>query len=263
MIALMDIGNTRLKYTLLNVEHHEARDIAYDVSEVHTLNNHDLTEQWLENTFTQISNVQVTKVIVASVADEALTTSIANWCESKTIAYQQVVSERCKFGVTSAYYQPRQLGVDRWLALLGTQLLYPNQSAIIIDAGTATTIDVISAQGQHLGGWILAGIDILSSSLLSNTSQIKAEQMAKPALSFGLSSSDNVNNACWAATLGAIVIAVTQAKQQLPNLDKLIFTGGNAKALQQLCLQKVVDLPDSLTRERVDKLIFFGLQRYS
>ena len=61
-------------------------------------------------------------------------------------------------GVTSAYQQPHRLGVDRWLALLGGYGM-SNTDAMIIDAGSAITVDLLRKDGQHLGGAILPGFN--------------------------------------------------------------------------------------------------------
>ncbi len=61
-------------------------------------------------------------------------------------------------GVTSAYQQPQRLGVDRWLALLGGYSMGVTD-AMIIDAGSAITVDLLKKDGQHLGGAILPGFN--------------------------------------------------------------------------------------------------------
>jgi len=61
-------------------------------------------------------------------------------------------------GVTSAYAQPERLGVDRWLALIGAAGMVEG-GCMIIDAGSAITLDLLRADGTHLGGAILPGIN--------------------------------------------------------------------------------------------------------
>ena len=61
-------------------------------------------------------------------------------------------------GVVSAYPEAQRLGVDRWLALLGGASV-TNQDAIIVDAGSAITVDLLRKDGQHLGGAILPGFN--------------------------------------------------------------------------------------------------------
>ncbi len=61
-------------------------------------------------------------------------------------------------GVVSAYPESTRLGIDRWLALMGAAEV-TQQNAIVIDAGSAITVDLLRADGQHLGGAILPGFN--------------------------------------------------------------------------------------------------------
>ncbi|WP_295451148.1 type III pantothenate kinase, partial [uncultured Thiodictyon sp.] len=69
-------------------------------------------------------------------------------------------------GLRVAYAEPARLGVDRWLALLGAQGC---DAALIVDAGTAVTFDVLAPAGLHLGGLILPGLTMMRDSLLAGT----------------------------------------------------------------------------------------------
>lgn len=240
MILLLDIGNTRAKYVVLE------QGIR---STVKAIDNNVMNHSLLEQRFTQI-----TKVVVASVASENITDIVKSWCEQKELSYQRVYSEKQKNGVKSAYHLPEQLGIDRWLTLVASRILLPKSNVLIVDAGTATTIDVLSDSGQHIGGWILAGVDTLFESVLANTTKVAATNTNQASLSFGCNTSDNVNNACWAATAGTIYSALKQAERQNCKINKILLTGGNAKALQPLLTV------DSLI---VDDLVFQGLQAYS
>ncbi len=67
-------------------------------------------------------------------------------------------SEAAALGVRSAYAEPATLGVDRWLALLGAAGLCGGD-CFIVDAGSAITLDLLRADGTHLGGAILPGVN--------------------------------------------------------------------------------------------------------
>lgn len=238
MRLLVDIGNTRTKYTV---------EQQGKLSVIQTKRNEDINQQWLENiTFS------VKTIIIASVSEEHLVDVFLAYAKKNSIEFFNVESESKRFGVTSSYQAPRTLGVDRWLTLLAANFIYSNENILIVDAGTATTIDLLDKSGKHLGGWILPGIDILFNSLLLNTSQIMATKENHVDISFGKSTSDGVNNACWAATLGFINQSITQAKKQV-SLDKIILTGGNAEKLSVLLSTK---------HHIVHELVFIGMQRF-
>lgn len=68
------------------------------------------------------------------------------------------VAERERCGLVNGYQEPRRLGVDRWLALLGAASL-AGGDCLVVDAGSAITLDLLRADGRHLGGAILPGIN--------------------------------------------------------------------------------------------------------
>ena len=73
----------------------------------------------------------------------------------------------------STYKKPANLGIDRFFNCIGGNFLYPKSNLIIVDMGTATTIDVITKKLSHLGGIILPGALSAHYSLIKNTSMIK------------------------------------------------------------------------------------------
>jgi type III pantothenate kinase len=249
MILLIDIGNSRTKYVLL---------IDGKLLAATQLNNEDFTVAYFEENFCRVCSV-----IVANVAKSVLTNELEHWCATHKISFKQVYSEQQKKALTSAYQEPMTLGIDRWLALLGTIRLYPKENILIIDAGTATTVDFLAKNGQHQGGWILAGVNALFNSILSHSTLVRAESKAVANLAFGTNTSDNVNNACWAATLGMVEQGIEQA-QQLGNVDRIILTGGNGKTLTKLLVeQKTPKMLSVNSIQFIDNLIFFGLQEYA
>ena len=74
-------------------------------------------------------------------------------------------------GVRNGYADPAQLGVDRWLALCAAWVRHGSRLCVV-DAGTATTFDIVTDDGQHAGGLILAGLDLLQSALIGGTSDL-------------------------------------------------------------------------------------------
>ena len=73
-------------------------------------------------------------------------------------AVTRFVSVAKALGVTNGYRQPERLGVDRWMTLLAAREMLPGD-CVVIDAGSAITLDLLRADGQHLGGAILPGLN--------------------------------------------------------------------------------------------------------
>lgn len=113
-----------------------------------------------------------TGIRVANVAGPAIGTSIATQLRRR-YGLQPVFagSASAGGGVVNGYHEPRQLGVDRWLAICAAYARH--RSAIwVVDAGTATTLDHVTADGSHRGGLILPGIDLMEAVLFKRTGNL-------------------------------------------------------------------------------------------
>jgi len=252
VIALVDIGNTRFKYTF--VKNACLKELLNRTAQVkYSENNEYWNDSWLERHF-----LDVTHIILGNVASESYAELLQAWCNKKNIILKNVKSQPYFNGVTNGYRKYQQLGVDRWLAIVGANQLCPNEHLLIIDSGTATTLDVLDQTGKHHGGWILPGIQMMSSSILSSTSQVKGELQLISSLSFGQDSSENISHASWAATIGFIEQGVILAEEKFKSSVSILLTGGNGKLLNKL-------LSNTQYADKVDfieDLVFSGLTCY-
>ena len=75
-------------------------------------------------------------------------------------------------GVTNAYDDVGQMGVDRWLAMLAA---YSDcrDACLVVDAGSALTVDIVKSSGQHLGGYIVPGLQLMRGALFRDTDRVK------------------------------------------------------------------------------------------
>ena len=138
----------------------------------------------------------------------------------------------------NGYAQPAQLGADRWAAMAGAWQLAAAGSAdsrgenlLVVDAGTALTVDAVRADGQHLGGLIVPGLALMQSALGQGTSDLTRLASAVPAGGAGTDPrlADNTRSAiekgCLAALCGLI-------ERLLPGrAARLLLTGGDAGLL--------------------------------
>lgn len=234
----MDIGNTRSKY--VSVVEGQRSTISY-------CQNDQLTQSWLTEKF-----AKATEFILANVNNDNFSALIKSWSQDNDVKYQLLKTRHQQFELTCAYAQPSQLGIDRWLAMLGASLLFPNKACLVIDAGTATTIDAISDENQHLGGWILPGIEMLYSSLVNNTQKISVSKIDQASIALGKNTSECVNNGTWAITVGAIELQYKKMQKQYAEVE-IILTGGNRH-----------EIASQLNDEHhiIDDLIFIGMQRF-
>ena len=165
------------------------------------------------------------------------------------IPWRQVNSEAQAFGVTNCYLEPHLLGVDRWLALLGSQQLFSAQSVMVVDAGTALTVDWLDECGVHQGGWIMPGLRLQQQSVVQQTAKVFNKELLEARLIPGRETISCLQNGCLAAITGAI-----RQGWLLHKAERLVLTGGDALYLKP----QLTDLP--VTTDPL--LIFHGLARY-
>ncbi len=275
MIYLVDIGNTRLKYIALtdNLSKTENEKLSVK-TEINSIFSADISKHWLVNNWGNAS-----KIIIASVNQKSQIEMLRLWAEEQSIEIDIIESSECAHGVSTGYRHFEQLGVDRWLALIGAHHYYANKNIIVIDAGTATTVDVLMSNGQHIGGWIVPGVKMMQQSIIQGTANVITEDLS-PSSSFGDLTVNNVSNGCWAATLGLVTLAQKQIicseKHQAIDDIVIVFTGGNGKALYQLHenVNQLNSQFDSVELKNAKKtshkqlqhynseLIFHGLKQY-
>lgn len=236
MNLLIDIGNTRVKYV---------KEIDGQLNATQ----YALIPDFLA-ILKGISNVD--KIRLVSVSNETVVTEIEHWAIENQIDCDRVNSAKHEFGVQNSYSNFKQMGCDRWLAIVAADSLYCQETILIVDSGTATTFDIVHNK-QHIGGWIIPGLDLMMQSLFNNTDKVHGDVGNVANTDFATNTSDNVNHGCWAATIGAIDVALSKAERSGYKINKIVFTGGNGKQLQQNIAH---------ASEFKEQLLFIGLQRY-
>ena len=141
------------------------------------------------------------------------------------------VTQPAGCGVVNGYEDPRQMGVDRWLAMLAAHREF-SCAVCVVDAGTAVTIDQVDADGRHLGGVIVPGLGLMRRALLGETGRI-GESVVNEAGSgtgrgvLGHSTDEAIDGGGLAAICGLIEqCAAELAGRSRDNV--LVVTGGDA-----------------------------------
>ncbi len=137
-------------------------------------------------------------------------------------------------GLHNQYDEPSDLGVDRWLAMIGARQLSGNRPVVVMDAGTAVTIDYVDERGVFDGGVIFPGMATMIYSLNSCTGQIRSTtaNAMNECLSYqNTRTRDAVENGVMLAVVSAMERAIRHY-QNLAGPDlKLVLTGGDAQRL--------------------------------
>jgi len=165
---LIDAGNSSLKWALLDA--HPPTFTRYSISKMHSVLYADNSPiNVLEDVLSMQLLSDIDSVVMVSVLGDDFSRSSKELCTQYALELNLVKSTAQFAGITVAYDEPQKLGTDRLVAMVAAYHLANDQACIVVDAGTATTIDAVDAQGRHLGGLILSGLDLCSRSLLENT----------------------------------------------------------------------------------------------
>jgi len=142
-----------------------------------------------------------------------------------------VVQNECA-GVVQAYAIKERLGVDRWLCLLAAEQQVG--AAVIVSCGSAITVDLLAADGKHLGGYIVPGIHLMHHSLFSGTDAVKvAAAQGLEDLQPGRDTIDAVNKGVVAMVIGLIEHGLAIYAANFPDRPQILITGGDGEIVQR------------------------------
>ncbi len=150
-----------------------------------------------------------------------------------------------KTGLQIKYYNPAEVGADRIANAIAAVNQFPNQNLIVVDFGTATTVCVISAEREYLGGVILAGIQLSMNALQTNTAKLFPVEIIQPKSMLGRSTTESIQSGLFYSQLATIkeISAHICHKYFSAHAPVIIGTGGFAHLYQDHNLFTMI-LPD-------------------
>jgi type III pantothenate kinase len=169
-------------------------------------------------------------VYISSVLKTERRSAIQDWVESKWgIKPFWAETRATELGVKNAYREPTRLGVDRWLALLAAHSL-SQSPLLIVDCGSATTLDGMDATGNHLGGVILPGLRLFPHCLMQHT-DIPAFNESGTIDYFATDTSAGIHSGAILATVSSVerMLGMIEKNSALPPVCML--TGGDAETI--------------------------------
>ncbi len=187
------------------------------------------------------------RILVSNVAGEAMAQRLRTICAKWECPLEFVTASAERCGVRNGYEHPERLGSDRWAALIAAWHRVRG-ACLVVNCGTATTVDALSAQGEFLGGLILPGVSLMQHSLATNTAQLLAEQGTLQ--DFPRNTADAIHSGMLRATLGAVEHQFGLLRSRHAGA-RCLLGGGAAEVVRPH-----LDLP----LERVDNLVLKGLQ---
>ena len=227
MLLVIDIGNTsiavgvfRENELVCNWKIKADRKSTCDEYQVLLLNLFSLSE---------LDKSEIDHVIISSVVPPL------------TPVFQKVISEifhvrplivgpGLKTGIAVLYDNPQEVGADRIVTAVGAREKY-GTPCIILDFGTATTFDAVSADGDYLGGAIAPGIHISAEALYLKTAKLPRIELKKAKQVIGKNTNASMHSGLYFGYVGLVKNIIHEFKKELGSETKVIATGGAASLI--------------------------------
>jgi type III pantothenate kinase len=237
MILAIDCGNTRAKWGL--TDRGTAGEVRFSVVDAVTI---DRLERF-EHSVGALPPVE--RIVISNVANAQIRGRIEHAVARFGVSPIWVKAQASACGVTNRY-DVDALGTDRWIALIGAWHRHRGAS-VVVNCGTATTVDRLTATGEFVGGMILPSVALMKKALAENTARLPladGRYSAEPRVTV-----DAIESGCIEATVGA----VERARSRAGTGARLFLTGG-ASALVAALLAPPIERVEHLTLEGLVRL---------
>ena len=217
MVAVFDVGNTNLHIGLY-ADHKLLRKLVYRSGK-------------------KLPLVRINEIIAGDDLEGVAVTSVVPRLTKQLVIVCRrykikpiLVSSKSKCGLKYRYRNPATLGADRIAAVVGA-LSWHKKDVIVVDAGTAITMDVARRGGDYLGGIICAGMDILSESVHRRTAQLPKIRVTRPRNLIGTSTEECIRSGVFNGTMAMVRGLIQDVKEKTKGDFYCIATGGSGKIL--------------------------------
>ncbi len=141
-----------------------------------------------------------------------------------------LVDAGVRTGVRIRYDDPRQVGADRVVDAAAVKALY-GVPACVVDFGTGTTFDAVSADGDYLGGAIAPGIGIAAQALFERTAKLPRVELSRPPSVIGRNTPHAMQSGLLFGYVGLVEGMVARFKAELGEETRVVATGGLAEVI--------------------------------
>lgn len=157
-----------------------------------------------------------------------------------------------KTGLKVRYRNPHEVGSDRIAGAVAAVQRRPGSPLIVVDCGTATTFDVVTAEADYLGGAILPGVGISVETLAGRTAKLPTVEITRPATALGRSTIESIQAGVFHGHVGAI-------RQLLGELAREVFGGARPYVVGTGGFARLFEA-EKLFDEILPELVLLGLK---
>ena len=227
MFLAVDIGNTNITLGLFDGET-PGRRLRFAANPIRTADEYGIA--MLESfQSADVNAANIHAIAIGSVVPD-LTLPFAESCVNYLDCQPFIVDGTIKTGLHTKYESPRQLGVDRIVDAAAAYKLYGGP-VCVVDFGTATTFDAVSADGCHLGGAIAPGIDIAAEALFHRASKLPMVDYERPASVIGRNIRQSLQSGLLYGYIGLVEGLIARFRSELGPGMKVVATGGLAEVV--------------------------------
>lgn len=227
MLLALDIGNTNIVVGVFEGEtlreHWRLRTDRERTADEHGL----LMIHLLQ--YASLPAERIRGVIISNVVPP-MTDALLNMARRFFHVEPIFVSHELDLGVPIRYHDPREVGADRLVNAVAAIHKY-GAPIIIVDFGTATTLDVISPQGEYLGGCIMTGIRVSAEALFRAAARLPRIDLTTPDHIIGRTTVEAMQSGIMYGYAGAIDALVRRIHQELGCAATVVATGGLAERI--------------------------------
>jgi len=222
MLIVVDIGNTHTAFGLFDGDNLRF-DWRIETRSERTADEHAASLRGLFD-LEGLDMRQVDAAIISSVVPPATSPMERLFGRYFKLA-PLVVGPGMKTGMPVLYENPRELGADRIVNAVAAHARWP-QGAIVVDFGTTTTLDVVTARGEYAGGVITPGLLISAHALYRATAKLPRVEIARPKATIGTNTVASIQSGLVFGHAGMIDALVNRIRAELPYSPKVVATGG-------------------------------------
>jgi type III pantothenate kinase len=220
MLLAVDIGNTSIKFGLFDGDQL--------LSKFSIPTNREASTGDIQNAVGDRLSLSIETVIICSVVPE-LTRAIYSLPLEDLSAEPVVVDNSFDFGLKVTYEPLESLGTDRLVGAFAAVEKY-GAPCVVCSLGTATTIDVVNAEREFVGGIIAPGIDAMAEALHLKAPRLPKVEIARPDSILGTSTAGSIRSGLYNGYVAMVEGLITRVRSQ-SGVVKVVATGGNASRL--------------------------------
>jgi type III pantothenate kinase len=246
MLLAIDVGNTNTVLGLFRLDGDNPDLAAHWRVTTHRTQTADEYGVLFVNLFEMhgLATSQVSDIIISSVVPPVDST-LRQVCEDYFHLQPLFVEPGIKTGMPVLVDNPAELGADRLVNAIAAFERYGGP-CVVVDFGTATTFDVISAKGEYLGGAIAPGLGISADALFTRAARLGRVDIKRPAKVIGTNTVTHIQSGLYYGYIGLVDGILERIVAELGAKPRVIATGGLARQISEDS-RYIAEIDDMLT----------------